>query len=413
MADARALLRAHRAENRIKHSLAAYSDAGKLFCRLCQDLIRSESLWDAHIRSQPHKQRLSAQHQQQIPPAQASDESAHKRKRSDDVDEPMSDTDQDPGAIRTKRSKTSTVTDGLASGIEGGIDKDRDRDKDKQKEKTTQTPPGKPRRASGTPVQGVEIAIPSRPATPLPNSGSTVSTPRVASIGRSPLVGADIGSILGASASALSQQQPLTAMSISDDNVNVPARNTIDAPSISNSTTAQRVVPGAVDETEWAAFEAEMSALDAAAPLPTVPPASDSRRPFADATISAPAMTTAQVAAKSQEEENERLKQAAEAKMADEREDATRALETEFEEMEELESRVRRLKERREQLRRESVMNLQGPAALKTHAKDPIEKENLLSIAGNDMDKDDDDGDDEDEDEDEDEDDWDGFRFRP
>ncbi|KAI3333786.1 hypothetical protein F4824DRAFT_470861 [Ustulina deusta] len=389
MADARALLRAHRVESRIKHPHAGYSDAGKLLCKLCHDVVKAESLWDTHIRSQTHRQRLQTLQRQQHPdpPSQAMDESIHKRKRSEDTDEPMSDASEDHDAIRAKRSKTDaahpSTSNSTGSGVEGAKEKDKEK---------TQTPPGLVRRTSGTPVQGVEIAIPSRPATPLAGSNSAVSTPKAISIARSPLVGSDRSSTSGASAAA-------TSIPISNDMLAVPAQNTMQLSSTRNDTPATQA-SGAVDEAEWAAFEAEMSVLDAPAPTTSANATSAPGQFYADATISAPALSAAQVAAKSEEEEHERRKRAMEAEMADEREDATRALEAEFEEMEELEGRVRRLKERREELRKESVMNLRGIATRKAGAADG--KENARN---DDLDEDDEEAEDE-------EDEWDGFRFR-
>ncbi|KAF2971555.1 hypothetical protein GQX73_g1966 [Xylaria multiplex] len=386
MADARALLRAHRAENRIKHPHAAYSDAGKLLCKLCHDVVKTESLWDTHIRSQPHRQRLQALQQQPTQPTQPTD----KRKRSDDVDEAMSDAGEGQDVTRVKRSRTdaaSTAND-VGNGVQDNIEKDK-----------TQTPSGLARRTSGTPVQGVEIAIPSRPATPLAGSNSTVSTPKAMSMGRSPLVGSDTSSMSGVSA-----VPAVTSMPISNDMLSTPTQNTTGAPSTDNAATATATATtiaqassDGVDEAEWAAFEAEMSVLDAPAPPTAASVVNGPSGHYADATISAPALSAAQIVAKSQEEEHERRKQAIEAEMADEREDATRALETEFEEMEELEGRVRRLKERREKLRKESVMNLRDIATPKVGVD---EKENIRA----DTLEEDDDEDDEDE--------WDGFRFR-
>ncbi|GAP89432.2 putative zinc finger protein 830-like protein [Rosellinia necatrix] len=350
MADARALLRAHRAENRIKHPYATYSDAGKLLCKLCHDIVKAESLWDTHIRGQAHRQRLQALQQQPSPPKLGTiDDGTQKRKRGDNDDELMSDTDGDPDAMRAKRSRTDTVVSHTSTSSEGSKEK-------------TQTPPGLVRRTSGTPVHGVEIAIPSRPATPLASSNSAVSTPKA-----------------------------MSATSINNNNSN------------NNASTVHASSSGAVDEAEWAAFEAEMSALDAP-PLPSTAHMSNgASHLYADVTISAPALTAAQLAVKSQEEENERRKHAAEVEMADEREDATRALEAEFEEMEELEDRVRRLKARREKLRNENMMNLRAPAALGAGAMSVNGKENAHTAE--DIDVDDDDEEDE-------EDEWDGFRFR-
>lgn len=396
MADARVLLRAHRAENRIKHPLAAYSDAGKLLCKLCHDVVKAESLWDTHIRGQPHRQRLQALQQQQqqqqqppSPPSQSTEET-QKRKRDEDSDERMSDDEEENNTIRAKRSKTDdTASHTSAPNSLGNVG-------ESNKEKT-QTPPGLARRTSGTPVHGVEIAIPSRPATPLAGSNSTVSTPKAISMTKSPLAGSDRSSASAASAAA-------TSIPISTDTLTVPAPNIMQAPSTRNDTTAAQTSSGAVDEAEWAAFEAEMSALDVPAPpAAAINGVSAPGHPYADATISAPALSAAQLAAKSEEEEHGRRKHALEAEIADEREEATRALEEEFEDMEELENRVRRLKERREELRKESVMNLRGAAALKAGTVEG--KENLRNGELNEKD--------EEEDDDEDEvDDWDGFRFR-
>lgn len=382
MADARALLRAHRAENRVKHPHAAYSDAGKLLCKLCQNIVKSESLWDTHLRSQSHRERSRALQQQQQH-NQDTDECTHKRKRSeDDNDEHMSDGDEDANSLRAKRSKTDIFGQAsIENDTENGTDaSSREKDKDKM-----QTPPGLSRRTSGTPVQGVEIAIPSRPATPLAGSTSAVSTPKVTSVGRSPLIGSDAGA---------SAQQTTALKPTSKDLLAVPGK--------SNSTSAgQTSSSGAVDEAEWAAFEAEMSSLDAAAPVPNSHLYADAS---SAAVISAPALTAAQLAAKSQEEENERRKQVAETAIADEREDATRALENEFEEMEELEGRVRRLKERREALRKGSVLNPLNPrgAASGVNAVDGKENNSVRSGAEkivHEEDDEDDDNDYEDDDE--------------
>ncbi|EQB48594.1 hypothetical protein CGLO_12162 [Colletotrichum gloeosporioides Cg-14] len=113
-------------------------------------------------------------------------------------------------------------------------------------------------------------------------------------------------------------------------------------------------------------------------------------------------------AAKTEEEEREKRRLAAEKDLEDEKEEATRALEEEFEDMEELEARVRRLKEKREALRHQGDA---GPRAASSSvvAVKPTEavgKENVEANAEEEED------DDDDEDEDEDEDDFMGFRYR-
>ncbi|KXJ88568.1 hypothetical protein Micbo1qcDRAFT_166628, partial [Microdochium bolleyi] len=169
MADARALLRAHRSENRIQHPQAAYSDAGKLLCKLCHEHIRSESLWDTHTKSSNHQTKLRALQQQQAQ-AESTNASSGKRKLDDvnNDDEDMQDAttaaeSSDATAQIAKRSKTSQENNGTQ----------------RTREKTI-SPPLPTRRTSNTPIQGVEIAIPSRPATPLARSDSATSTPNIA-----------------------------------------------------------------------------------------------------------------------------------------------------------------------------------------------------------------------------------------
>ncbi|MCJ1474218.1 hypothetical protein MMC13_002876 [Lambiella insularis] len=58
MADVRSLLRNERASRRIIHPQASYSGSGALSCRICQLQLKSESLWDLHIKSSQHLKRL-------------------------------------------------------------------------------------------------------------------------------------------------------------------------------------------------------------------------------------------------------------------------------------------------------------------------------------------------------------------
>ncbi|RYP71186.1 hypothetical protein DL771_004986 [Monosporascus sp. 5C6A] len=376
MADARALLRAHRVDNRIKHPHAAYSDAGKLLCKLCHEAVKSEALWDGHIRGANHRRNL--QNMTQTPQSQAPAPPGHdssisnnnsgstKRKHNESISDPDEDPDSD--STRKKRSR--------ADGTE------------REKTQTRTTPPLLSRRASGTPVQGVEIAIPSRPATPHASggsSGSSNSTPTMnLSSGRSPLID------LQQQAPHPQQQPP-------------PASAPTSAPPATTTTTS------AVDEAEWAAFEAEIAAADVPA-APNGPRAYDE----AAAVISAPALTAEQ--AKSLEEENERRRtQLLDTAIADEREDAAASLLAEFEEMEELEGRVRRLKERREELRKAGAggaANLGGGPTVTTTVGGGGKAAGAAPAAGG---KENAAGDEVDDDEDEDEDDegeYDVFRFR-
>ena len=108
-----------------------------------------------------------------------------------------------------------------------------------------------------------------------------------------------------------------------------------------NSTFQPPTAP--IDEDEWAAFERDVATPP---PDPTAPSALT-----AAATISAAPMTAAELAAQSREQASLQDRERREAEAEGEKEDAARALEDEFEEMEGLEERVRRLREKREELR--------------------------------------------------------------
>ncbi|KAI7220665.1 hypothetical protein KC333_g2227 [Hortaea werneckii] len=102
----------------------------------------------------------------------------------------------------------------------------------------------------------------------------------------------------------------------------------------------------AVDEAELAAFERELAAMeqpsDAAATIQ------------ADATISAAPLTAEELAAQAREEQSAQRGRR-DAELEDEREDAALALQEEFEEMDSLEQRLRKLREKREALRKGST----------------------------------------------------------
>lgn len=98
-----------------------------------------------------------------------------------------------------------------------------------------------------------------------------------------------------------------------------------------------------VDEDEWAAFEREVAAPSR---LPQAPAAIT-----AEATISAAPVTAEELAAQ-QDRAKASTARSREAELEGEREDAARLLEEEFDEMDQLEERVRRLKHKREELRK-------------------------------------------------------------
>jgi hypothetical protein len=140
-----------------------------------------------------------------------------------------------------------------------------------------------------------------------------------------------------------------------------------------------------LDAAAQAELDAFLNEMNAEKPMPP-PPA---RSAYSGAVIEAAPMTSAQIAAQAREDQSaQRAKRDEE--MEGEKEDAARALEDEFEEMEGLEERVKRLREQREALRSKSGARVEVEDV--APANPGIEA----------------DGDSESEDED-----WDDWRFRP
>ncbi|KAH6679153.1 hypothetical protein B0J14DRAFT_532856 [Halenospora varia] len=283
MADVRSLLKNERAARRIQHKYASYTPTGTLLCVICHLQLKSESLWDGHLRSAGHIMRVQKleesqrEQDQQLQPPPAPDGNKKKRKASEE------------GGEDTIRKRTKPVNGLPEDFFEQGAD-------------LQMEPPV---------VHAMhEIQIPSRPATPL-------------------------------------KQSP-----------DIPKQPT-------------------VNEDEWAAFEADIAAAEAPAVEDTV--------------ISAPAMSAAELEAQSVAEANAQRKERAEAELEGDKEDAARKLEEEFDEMEGLEQRVKKLREKREALRKKESMI--GIPKVQTK---PVEMEEN----------------EDDEDDDDDEDDWDGFRMK-
>lgn len=427
MADARSLLRAQRAARRINHPHALYSDSGKLNCAVCHELIKSDAQWDAHVRGAGHRQRLLVQQKARAAreaPEPLDDPSTngatsgaigkpipnstgtptdeallaqiisgggagHKRKHSSDEDDDvdMADAAAEDGAPQSKRTrhdKHITATIAPANGSPMKTD---------APDKNSRTPPGLTRRISGTPSHGVEIQIPSRPATPSASATSATSTPKATPMGRSPLIPQDgqMGAVSGSS-------NPAPKAAFVTPAATGRAQSSAAAPA---ATTAAAAASN--DDDDWAAFEAEVVHAAPAAPAT----AANASAAFSnEAVISAAPLTAEQLAAKSREEEREKRRMQADVDLEDEKEEATRALETEFEEMEELEARVRKLKEKREAIRRGSTAGATGAVPAEENSVPKLEPD---SVNGTAVEEEDENEEDDDED---DEDDWAGFRFR-
>lgn len=326
MADVRSLLRNERNARRISHPHATYSTTGTLVCLVCHIQLKSESLWNGHLRSAQHAMRLQRIRDGTLgrPPGAPAPESQQQNENEDDEadgSEPADTTDGQANGASIAKSNKRKADDGeeqmrkrsRADGLpEGFFDEGTPNDSETIAPQTSKT----------SPIPGQEIQLPSRPATPLKAPEVTIA-PKLA----------------------------------------------------------------VVDEDEWAAFEADIAAAEA----PTVE----------DAVISAPAMSAAELAAKSREEEIALRKERQEAELEGDKEDAARKLEDEFEEMEALEERIRKLKEKREALRLKDTGG--NTATSSVPSQGPVPKSDTAGVSG---------GMEDDEDEDEEDDDWDGFRLK-
>ncbi|KAH0489708.1 hypothetical protein TgHK011_010126 [Trichoderma gracile] len=420
MADVRALLRQQRAARRITHPHAAYSDTGKLLCTLCRDQIRAESHWDAHLAGDKHRKRLSAIAAPPPTDANGIDDYCETDEVNDQVQ--IEDLEDDVEEGRDQRADTPSsahkrkLDHGAAASLdEHDTDKDADDEDEVRRKRSRHASPETGRRKPQGPSQGVQVQMPSRSTTPADSqhSGSSAarSTTKLAT------------SLPSRQASNLATPASSSSMSIQQEAPSQPQpqRQPPQQPQPPAASTSQdQQQQQQINEDEWAAFEADIAAETA---------------PYdADAVISRPAMTAEEAAAAKEAaaaeqealENPESRKTKADADIEDEREEASRALEEEFEEMQELEARVQRLKEKREALMRrrgETVGQDQADgddvaASLRATTAKPSsgarDEGNEKAITTSDMngaEAENNDEDDEDDEEDE-EDDWDGFRFR-
>lgn len=297
MADVRALLAAERQSRRITHPHLTYTKSGILLCNVCNLNVKSEALWEGHLRSSNHRKNALTSQETTTKPL---------KRKIEDVDVPQGDryeADRDGRKKPKSRSVTMTSTTN-----------------EEPKETEVQSFPPAP-------------AVHPDQADQLPSSSS------------------------------------------------VPKPSEPDLPPQSLQPNGTLPQPE-VDEDEWAAFEREVAPLKAEEPAkPT----------YEGATISAAPVTAAQLSQQADEEKRRRLDTEAD----DEKEDEGRRLEEEFDVMEEMEERVRKLREKREALRQAALVKGE------TEKEQPAAAEARSESAPNenhDHHEDDDDDDDDDED---------------
>ncbi len=173
--------------------------------------------------------------------------------------------------------------------------------------------------------------------------------------------------------------------------------------------TTQSSATGEPDlDAEWAAFQAEVVASRPPSPLQPA-----ARAPVATTvTISAPPMRNPPPG-----EEQEEWEKLVEEDVQGEKEEAQQKLLEEFEEMESLEERVRRLKTRREELKKAApkapvMMEFEDRGSLKNGTEQDGEEEDEEKDEEEDEEKDEEEEEDEEDDEEEDDDDDDDFFLR-
>ena len=249
MSDVRALLAAERQSRRISHPYLKYTESGQLLCNVCQLNVKSETLWEGHLRSANHKKNAIA--------AQEASSRNLKRKLDEVAEEEDGAQVEEDGPRMKKQPKSRAV-----SLVEGMKD------------------------ANGKVASEVVEPLP-----PLPRSEKQQEV--VAE---------------GMPVSELELKPPL----------NAPPSQDPKAP---------------IDEDEWAAFEREVVPL--------------AQADFSAATITAAPVTAEELARRKGEERRKQLQNEA----AAEREEEEKRILEEVEIMEDLNEKVKTLREKREALR--------------------------------------------------------------
>ncbi|KFY92908.1 hypothetical protein V498_04682 [Pseudogymnoascus sp. VKM F-4517 (FW-2822)] len=169
MADVRSLLRNERNARRISHRHAKYTEAGKLYCVVCRLELKSESLWNDHLRSKDHSILLKRNGNDAGSPASSPEPESAQTKNSDEEEaKSATPTEREPPAKQTKKRKASDDDD-----------EEEQVEISRKRSKNASLPGFLPQGffddatkadADGTPSSnsnGQEFRLPSRPATPL------------------------------------------------------------------------------------------------------------------------------------------------------------------------------------------------------------------------------------------------------
>ncbi|KZV77244.1 hypothetical protein PENSPDRAFT_679436 [Peniophora sp. CONT] len=121
MADARALLKAKRAETRISHPYASYTSSNQLRCTICSTSVKHASAWEGHLGSKAHRTNVMKAKEAERRKVQEEEEARRMQEKLGDKRRAGSEEDEEG---RGKRMRTDDEDEGEANGEGGGFPAD-------------------------------------------------------------------------------------------------------------------------------------------------------------------------------------------------------------------------------------------------------------------------------------------------
>jgi zinc finger protein 830 len=199
MTDVRALLAAERSKRRITHPHLTYTKSNALICNVCQLNVKSEALWDGHLRSANHKKNAKA----------AQDASTRSLKRKHEDDDEVVGPQQSRPNIKVPKSRAASLAEKQARvSFKDEVDV----------------------------MPDAPISVPARPTKAAPAAFSDINGPE--------------------SASATAEEEEEQVQTADTEVEPKPRKQPAPQPSSAPADTAVDV-----DEDEWAAFERDIAPL--------------------------------------------------------------------------------------------------------------------------------------------------------
>ena len=103
--DARSLLQSERNACKIKHPHASYTSAGQLLCNVCDGFVKSNNLWEPHLRSEQHISRLK-QTRHARATAGEQERAVNRKRKAEDGDLPESKRSRNDEAAESEQDST-------------------------------------------------------------------------------------------------------------------------------------------------------------------------------------------------------------------------------------------------------------------------------------------------------------------